>query len=227
MRIFSDFPEAFNEIRRDLKEMGLPVETQTMQDKLIQPGDNLDTVELMNYIYTVTNPDIADLKPTRPWVENEWHERRSGIYGDSINPGIAWRSRADTWEEFLHNGEFSYTYADRFSSYKQVLSIIRRLKEDKFSRQLYISMWASADSAKLGVERVPCSLGWHFLYRGGQLHMTYFMRSCDFATHFQNDVYLSMKLLMHVALACDLPMGRFTQFMSSLHVYTRDVEDVF
>lgn len=227
MRIFRTFPEAFNEINRDFKEMGIPIETQTMQDIIIEPEMGLETVELMNYIYTVTQPDINDLEPTRPWADKEWRERRCGIQGHPINPGEAWQDRIDIWGSFLHDGEFSYTYSDRLSSHDQVQRVIRRLSEDRYSRQLYVSMWAPHDSIKLGIERVPCSLGWHFLYRNNQLNMTYFMRSCDFATHFQNDIYLSMKLLGYVAAGAGLTVGRFTQFMSSLHVYAKDVEDVF
>lgn len=57
--------------------------------------------------------------------------------------------------------------------------------------------------------------------------MKYTMRSCDWATHFQNDVYLAMKLQHHVAHSADIEPGHFCQDLGSLHVYQKDVADVF
>jgi thymidylate synthase len=227
MRIFTDFNDAFGEIKRDLKEMGLLVRTKTMQDKNIEYDEDYQTFELMNYIYTVVNPRFEDINPTQPWADEEWIERLWGIEGAPVNPGLAYKRREEIWNEFLHDGCFAYTYSERFSCSVQVLDIIERLKEDRGSRQLYVVMWNYEDSDHLGTNRVPCSLGWHFMCREGLLHMTYFMRSCDFATHFQNDVYLSLKLQDYVSKKAGISIGRFTHFISSFHVYRKDVKDVF
>lgn len=228
MRIFQNFPEAFEEIRRDLAEMGVDVHTRTMQDKLIEEDESFATKELQNYIYTVTEPKFDELKPTQPWADEEWTERYAGArYGLSVNPGIAYKKRSDVWEEFLHRGRFEYTYSERFASANQVNHVINALKRDPMSRQLYVAMWQPTDSNKLGDKRVPCSLGWHFMHRQGKLNVTYFMRSCDFSTHFQNDIYLSMKLQHLIAEEANVEPGMFTHFMGSLHVYKKDVADVF
>ena len=57
--------------------------------------------------------------------------------------------------------------------------------------------------------------------------MTYLMRSCDYATHFQNDVYLAVRLLDYVAHAVGLEAGNFTHFIGSFHIYRKDAEGVF
>lgn len=243
MRIFKSFTEAKNEIRRDLKEMGLAVANSHMQDKVGQ----FDTLELNNYGYTVLAPREGDLTPTTPWCHQEWTDRLAGIYGNASNPGTAFRTRKDkfmNWDEFLeNNGEpvplgaepeelglrsFSYTYSERFALKQQVMRIIWELKKNPLSRQLYISMWdPTTDSERIGYRRVPCSLGWHFLYRENALHMTYTMRSCDFATHFDNDCWLAFRLQEFIARAAHMPVGRFSHFINSFHVYTKDVADVF
>ena len=227
MRIYDNFIEAFSEIARDLKEMGITHHTKTMQDKNIEGDVNFDTLELPNYIYTVTHPQLEDLQPTQPWADLDWKERLSGISGCAVNPGIAWEERSEIWEEFLHNGKFGYTYSERFAWHRQVDNVITRLKDDPGSRQLYVAMWTQSDSKYLGSIRVPCSLGWHFMYRGGKLNVTYFMRSCDFATHFQNDIFMAMKLQHHIAYSVGMEPGHYCHFMGSLHVYKRDVADVF
>lgn len=226
MRIFTRFPEAFAEIKRDLAEMGTKVHPQTMQDKDVSGDTSFDTLELQNYNYTVLEPFFKDLNPTRPWVDAEWKERLEGIEGRSLNPGEAYKLREEIWSEFLHNGRFAYTYSERLQF--QVMDIIERLKKDPESRQLYIGMWSNDfDTNRLGSMRVPCSLGWHFMVRRGKLHMTYFMRSCDLITHFHNDVYLSLKLQDYVAIQTGIPLGNFTHFISSLHVFQKDVVGVF
>jgi len=227
MRIFTTFPEAFDEIKRDLGEMGIKIETKTMQDKNIEGDEDFTTMELQNYIYTVTHPVIKELEPVQPWANAEWQERMRGIFRQPVNPGKAYKLRAELWNEFLHDDKFAYTYSDRWSTYGQVMNVINRLQSDKFSRQLYISMFESRDTLHLGTMRVPCSLGWHLMYRDGALNMTYFMRSCDWSVHFQNDVFLSMKLLELIANSAELTVGKFTHFMSSLHIYTKDLGVVF
>jgi len=227
MRIFHNFVEAFAEIQRDLGEMGIPVHTQTMQDKDISDDEGYNTIEIQNYIYTVTNPALVNVNPVQPWADAEWLERKTGIEGGPVNPGHAYKLRSDVWDEFLHNGAFAYTYSERFALSMCAENIIQRLISDPLSRQLYIPMFNYHDTKRLGVHRVPCSLGWHFMNRNGYLNMTYFMRSCDFSTHFQNDVYLALKLQDYVAERAEMVVGNFSQFMASLHVYQKDVAKVF
>ncbi len=225
MRIFSNFEEALKEIKRDLAEMGTEVHPQTMQDKYVADNPEYTTKELQNYAYTVKNAvkSCGDLSPTKPWAEAEFGER---ICRQPVNPGVAYMLREDVWGEFLHDGKFAYTYAERM--WNKIDRIIREIKINPQSRQLYLNIWEGKDLTKLGgVSRVPCSLGYLFQVRGGKLHMTYFMRSCDYATHFQNDVYLAVRLLNHVAHAVGLEAGNFTHFIGSFHIYRKDAEGVF
>lgn len=226
MRFYMNFKEAVNEIRRDLAEMGTEIHPQTMQDKYV--GDNPDykTKELQDYCYTVFSAvdSLGDLAPTQPWADAEFEERVCGI---PVNPGMAYLLRNDVWSEFLHNGEFSYTYAERMAF--QLRQIIEEAKIHPDSRQLYLSIWnPSIDAFCLGgVSRVPCSLGYLFQIRDGKLNIKYFMRSCDFATHMQNDIYLAVKLMEYVAKEIGVEPGNFTHYIGSLHVYAKDVEGVF
>jgi thymidylate synthase len=53
------------------------------------------------------------------------------------------------------------------------------------------------------------------------------MRSCDFSTHFPNDVYLAIKLLEYIAGITGYEVGSFTHTIFSLHVYRKDLKEVF
>lgn len=227
MRFYSNFKEAMSEIRRDLAEMGVLIHPKTYQDQWVEGDPAFDTLELDNYVYCVLNPDTQYLHPTQPWADAEFEER---ICGRPVNPGIAWTLREDVWETFLDplTGKFAYTYAERFSQNEQIDRIIQRLKEDPESRQLFLSMWNADDITKIGgVSRVPCTLGYLFQFRRGALNLTYLQRSSDFVTHFQNDVYLAVRMLEYVAGKTGLPVGTFTHWLGSLHTFRKDSLGVF
>lgn len=251
MRIYSDYPQALNEIQRDLKEMGLRIHPSTYQDKQVGDDPRFRTLELQNYIYTVTHPSLMELEPTQPWADQEWHERLLGIMGDPVNPGVAWKTRDEVWSQFLEKPEeksegpsiwfpqetdavdfkqprFSYTYSYRFAQSNQVLRVIQRLKEDPDSRQCFIGVWWPTDSENIGGKRrVPCTLGYQVQVRAGKVNLTYLQRSADFATHFQNDLYLAGKLQHFIADSIETPVGHFTHWIGSLHVFEKDVAEVF
>lgn len=222
MRSFSDFKKANNEIRRDLAELGVAVHPQTMQDKQIAEDPDYATRELTNYDYVVLEPSLFDLNPSQPWADAEFEERINFV---TEVGGEAWKLRPEVWQEF-HDRGFSYTYGERYAT--SLEAIIGELRDHPESRQLFISVWDPViDIPKLGYQRVPCSLGYWLVKRDGALHLTYFQRSADFATHFENDQYLSHKLQRYVADQIGIPAGRFTHWIGSLHVYEKDVAGVF
>lgn len=228
MRIYNNFLDAHGEIRRELKEMGIPVSTKTYQNKDIEGREEFATVEIQNYMYSVTEPRIQHLSPVQPWADAEWEEREAGILGHPVNPGEAYKLRPEVWDQFLDDmGNFDYTYSERFAYRDRAMNVITRLKQDPYSRQAFVPVFDAEDTERLGLNRVPCSLGYLFQFRRDQLDMTYFMRSCDWVTHFQNDVYLAIKLQMFVSRTAGLKRGWFSHYMGSLHVYNKDVEGAF
>lgn len=241
MRIYMNWDEAYEEVKRDLAEMGVLVKPKTMQDKIVEGNPDYETMELQNYCYTILDAKSSDVKGViQPWADAEFKERISNPFlppefsgcidtPSFINPGEAWKLREDVWKEYMHDGKMAYTYNERIWRNEQLTKIIKRLKEDHDSRQLWLSIWdPNEDVDKLGgISRVPCSLGYNFQFRDGKLNIHYVMRSCDFSTHFVNDVYLGIKLLEFVASKCGMEVGNFTHTMFSLHVYKKDVANVF
>lgn len=231
-----DYAEAYEEVKRDLAEMGILVKPKSMQDKIIEGNPEYETMELQNYCYTILDAKSEDVKNCiKNWADAEFEERIFNPYNDVlgftqfVNPGKAWELRKDVWTEYMHDGKMAYTYNERFWNNDQLRKIIDRLKEDHDSRQLWLSVWDPCmDPDNLGgISRVPCSLGYNFQYRDGKLNIHYVMRSCDFNTHFPNDVYLGIKLLEYVAKETGLEVGNFTHTMFSLHVYRKDLKNVF
>lgn len=243
MRIYMDAPEMIEETKRDLAEMGITVKPATMQDKYVKGDPDYETKELQNYSYCLLDAKSGDIPGvTQPWANAEFEERVTDPWERDwegkrlmfqipqfINPGKAWELRKEVWSEYMHDGKLAYTYNELLWQNDQLTKVINRLKEDPDSRQLWISLWNPEKDPDFlgGVSRVPCSLGYGLQVRDEKLNLHYVMRSCDFATHFRNDVYLAIRFLEWVAEKTGYPVGSFTHTIFSLHVYNKDVEGVF
>lgn len=243
MRFFRDFPEALKEIKRDFKEMGIEVQNHYHEDKH-NNDDRYFTIELLNYGYTIVEPKLDDFDTHDHYFASaEWNDRVSGIWGNPLNPGTSYYDSPEL-KSFLElggnpsDGEtdveelaektndvalFSYTYSERLAIRCQVFHIIRELRRNPTSRQLYISIWSpDQDAERIGRRRVPGTLGYHFVERSGRVHLTHLMRSCEFGTHFSNDVWLAIQLLHFICGQTGKTPGRYSHFINSFHVYKKN-----
>ncbi len=229
MRIFKSLKEAVKEIERDLHEMGVVVHTESYQDQKVKDNPDFETKELQGYCYKITQRDtllqeFQKLGGNQHYIDQEIIDRLSN---DWRNPGSAFLHRKEVWEQFLHDGKFSYTYNERIRV--QLHRIIDELAQHPNTRQAVITMYDQhLDMQHLGgTARIPCSMYYQFLIRNrnGRRHLDviYTMRSCDLYTHLIYDIVLTM--LMQEWIANSLPAlepGYFTHFIGSLHAYRKD-----
>lgn len=227
MRIYNDSIEMVREVERDLFEMGIVVQPFTMQDKQVEKDSSYETLEIQAYSYMLTNTTIDELEEVvlylrgnLEWVMEEYLDR---ISPDYRNPGTAWLKNASLWSEYIRDGQFAYTYNERFR--EQLPLIIRELSLRPSSRQAVMTMYDRHQDMNNwgGKDRVPCSMYYQFYIRNGKLNLIYTMRSCDFLTHFCHDVFLAISIQEFVANELSLERGNFTHFMGSLHAYRKDM----
>lgn len=226
MRIYSTLKEAYNEIQRDLVEMGTEVHPETMQDKVIKDDPNFMTKELTGYCYAITSrttlhKDFLDLGGNLNYVKAEVQDRTSDHW---LNPGHSYLHRIDVWNEFLHNGRFSYTYNERIR--EQLPFIAEELMKNPNTRQAIITVYdRHQDMSHIGGKaRIPCSMHYQFLIRRGSVDCIYTMRSCDIFTHFLYDVTMTMDLQEYISNIIGREPGRFIHMIGSLHAYRRDYD---
>lgn len=227
MRIFNSAIEMIREVERDLWEMGIRVESDTMQDKIVKGKDEYNTCEMQAYDYKLTswkdrNEMVKYMKGNLAWVEDEACDRLSPFYS---NPGTSWKRNEKLWSEYLRDGQFSYTYNERFR--EQLDQVIRELTLRPNSRQVVLTMYDRHQDMNNwgGKDRVPCSMYYQFYLRQSKLNMIYTMRSCDFLTHFAHDVWLAIELLEYVSSQIGKQTGVFTHFIGSLHAYQKDMSE--
>lgn len=129
------------------------------------------------------------------------------------------------WKEGAHEAYYEWAAQHhpgiRFQ-YGDLNDVVSLLAKSPYTRQAYLPVWFPEDTGAVHGERVPCTLGYHFLLRGGRLNVYYFIRSCDFIRHFKNDVYLAARLCQWVckkAYGVDVKPGNLIMQISSLHIF--------
>jgi thymidylate synthase len=224
MRHYTTFPIAINEIRRELSEMAIIIRTKSVQNMDVSNNDDYLCHELQDYSYRVTQPDYTTIPLKSPeWFEAEFKERTCG---KDLNPGEAWRQRENYWGQFLNSqGKFDYSYPHRLS--KNLLRVIDALKQDPNTRRAFLTILGNDDPPNHFGVRFPCSIGYHLLYRQGQLNLTYYLRSSDFMEHFNYDIALADRLKCYIANQLGMNPGYFTHVVGSLHCFRKDIRGVF
>jgi len=114
--------------------------------------------------------------------------------------------------------------------------VIQLLISDPHTRQAYLPIFFPEDTGAAHKQRVPCTLGYLFQYRNGLLHMTYYIRSCDYIRHFRDDIYMAVRLAQYIKNRLyiadptgefsDIALGAFDMHIGSLHVFKGELKKV-
>lgn len=190
------------------------------------------------------------LEPDLPWADAHFAERVGGVPLNPPPSHVDWPWHKGNESRHLDEiGEFAHTYPERFwpkranlskgihtgvrFDYGDLNDVIHQLREDPFTRQAYLPIFFPEDTGSREGQRVPCTLGYHFIRNGASIDCNYFLRSCDLTRHFANDAYFTNRLLNHVvqqvkllgpANDYDAPFaGTVTMFISNLHVFQGDM----
>lgn len=195
------------------------------------------------------------VEPDMPWAEGHFQER---VAGDPVNPG-EWHDKwpyhlnseslhqRDTDKRYDHNymerfwatglSYESFTYKGyAFSGYRfdvgDLEDVVNLLREDPLTRQAFLPIWFPEDTGATSNQRVPCTLGYHFIVRNHTLHVVYYLRSCEIYRHFKNDVYMAMRLGQwmrdNIKAFNEGPykMGSLTMHITSLHGFVGDTPHI-
>lgn len=188
-----------------------------------------------------------------PWAEDHFAERIGGL---PLNPAPSflhwpWHGASHA-HDHVSAGVFDHTYPERMwprlagpegsaRDYSQPLEgvryeygdlsdVVALLGRDPFTRQAYLPIWFPEDTGSRDGQRVPCSLGYHFLRQRSSLDLHYTLRSCDLTRHFRNDLYLASRLLQYVAARLRMNWndpwptpGKLYITINNLHVFEPDL----
>lgn len=198
-------------------------------------GD-FDTWELFDYNIEFNIPpedELAqEIQPNLPWADEHFAERVSGIPYNPPPSHVNWPWNRNKNQDHMSLGIFSHTYPERIwppeirglrYTYGDLNDVVTLLKEDQTTRQAFLPIWYPEDTGAANGNRVPCTLGYLFMQRHGFFHMIYYIRSCDIVRHFQDDIYLSLKLYYWVKNQLPKTLsGKFSMKIASLHCFDSD-----
>lgn len=246
MKIFNSISKAVTEAGKFLVETGQVCNTGEWQStKMEEPF-----IEAFGYVFKTPIPLkkkdlIKDAQPNMPWAEDHFQERISGIPYNPP-PSHEWWPFSQESNKEHRNGElFSHTYPERFwpknagqeyrclecppglrgirFKYGDLSDVIDLLDKKLLTRQAYLPIFFPEDTGAVHGERVPCTLGYHFIQRRGYLHCTYFIRSCDYLRHFRDDIYMAARLTQHIAKKIKVEPGFLTMHIVNLHVWEKEL----
>ncbi len=177
-----------------------------------------------------------------PWAEQHFQER---VGGEPLNPppsSQSWPWYSEKERQRFLNGtaqRFDHTYPERYwpkglghadqdrGFFGDLEDVVNLLRKDVWTRQAYLPVWFPEDTGSVQGQRVPSSLGYHFIRNGPAQEFNYFKRSCDLTRHYHNDLYLTGRLLQwvvdQISRKDGYPYpGKLTVFISNLHLFTAD-----
>lgn len=151
-------------------------------------------------------------------------EKFSHTYPERFWPKYA--GEPETWDIMADDSTVARQAKSNFGiryRYGDLQDVINQLKKDFYTRQAYLPVWFPEDTGAVEGQRVPCTLGYHFLFRE-YLHIEYHIRSCDFIRHWRDDVYMAIRLCQWVAEKLGVRPGRLIMNIGSFHIFEGDRE---
>lgn len=201
-------------------------------------------VEDVSFAITIPGNDVVrlqeDVIPNLPWAEDHFQERVSGIPYNPPPSSAWWPYATANNAAFKSEEKFSHTYPERMwpkfvtqwphsdgleinhglrYNLGDLNDVIQLLRERPGTRQAFLPIWFPEDTGAVEGQRVPCTLGYHFLLRNNKLKIVYYIRSCDFYRHFRDDVYMAARLAQFVSASIGVEANKLVMHISSLHVF--------
>lgn len=194
------------------------------------------------------------------WADDHHFERVSGLPLNPAPSHLKWPYAVGGNARHTDAGVFDHTYPERFwpkhaghkhpidmlglddtcggtsgirFHYGDLNDVVNLLVRSPLTRQAVLPVWFPEDTGAVDKQRVPCTLAYHFMQRGGRLSCRYYIRSCDIYRHLSNDVYFAGRLTRWI---CDqvskrtegseTPIhfrpGGLAMHISSLHAFVGD-----
>lgn len=221
-------------LRNDLLTFGEVFESKSWQGKT-QPPPFIELVNVTLHDMMEKTVEGAQLATgaNQPWADEHFKER---VSGEPLNPPPSHTKWNIKTEEYLSGEKFSHSYPERIwpksllpngirFETADLMDLVALIKSDPTTRQAYLPIFYPEDlTAARKNERVPCTLGWHFMVRNGYMHCHYPIRSCDAVRHFHNDVYFANRLTLWIIeqTGLDLIPGELFMNITSFHCFKND-----
>ena len=250
MKKFGRFNDVISWTAQQMYDYSYEVHTEKWQGKEIKHDPKYTMIETLNLSFSCQmSPDIKEIgeqiKPNFAWADEHFEERVGGLPLNPPPSHVRWPYAQKNNAEFGGLEKFSHTYPERiwpkFASdipnskmsgiryeYGDFNDVVELMSREPFTRQAFLPIWFPEDTGSVTGERVPCTIGYHFIRRGDWVHVVYYIRSCDFFRHFRDDIYLCAKKVFWLIEKLrekdpenwnNVKPGMLTMHITSLHAW--------
>ena len=250
MKKFGRFNDVISWTAQQMYDYSYEVHTEKWQGKEIKHDPKYTMIETLNLSFSCQmSPRLKEIgeqiKPNFAWADEHFEERVSGLPLNPPPSHVRWPYAQKNNAEFGGLEKFSHTYPERiwpkFASdipnskmsgiryeYGDFNDVVELMSREPFTRQAFLPIWFPEDTGSVTGERVPCTIGYHFIRRGDWVHVVYYIRSCDFFRHFRDDIYLCAKKVFWLIEKLrekdpenwnNVKPGMLTMHITSLHAW--------
>ncbi|HYC88787.1 MAG TPA: thymidylate synthase [Thermoanaerobaculia bacterium] len=192
----------------------------------VRPRASL-TRELLGVGFVVTHPRTRCLTNRKrrfnlPLAIGEfaWHAAGSDELSFVAYYAPRWRDFADDDTRVTGSCYGAKIFGSQFGT-SQWQQLTDTLRDDVHSRRAILSLWDIARPTTSDVKDVPCTCTIQFLIRDHAVHAVVHMRSNDVIWGLPYDFFFFTMLQELLAEQLNLPLGTYTHFASSMHIYDR------
>ena len=196
-------------------------EKERVSGEPINPGE---TWKIWPYGHSAAGHLDEDGQYNHSYAERYWPQYAGQTPGGRLTGTFVDPKKQDPDDplRYAHHG-IRHKYGD-------LAGVVRHLVKEPLTRQAFLPVWFPEDTGDSHDGRKPCTLGYHFMMRGAKLHVAYYIRSCDLVRHFQDDIYLTVRLVLWILdkareldrLWLRVTPGDFHMHISSLHCFIND-----
>ena len=253
MKKFGRFNDVIKWAAQQMYDYSYEVHTEKWQGKEIKHDPKYTMIETLNLSFSCQMSshlkEIGEqIKPNFAWADEHFEERVSGLPLNPPPSHVRWPYAQKNNAEFGGLEKFSHTYPERiwpkFASdipnskmsgiryeYGDFNDVVELMSREPFTRQAFLPIWFPEDTGSVTGERVPCTIGYHFIRRGDWVHVVYYIRSCDFFRHFRDDIYLCAKKVFWLIEKLrekdpenwnHVKSGMLTMHITSLHAWASE-----
>lgn len=171
---------------------------------------------------------VGNLKIYKKWLVSELITEFTG----ENPPLMQYWSTVDmkNFAEVLDDGIHTYTYGERWLTFKEIDGVVKRMLNDPYTRQAVLITHAPWDPY-YSSWYVPCTMYHQFLYRNNKLDVLLYMRSWDMNRGFKYDPYLALFLGQYMCAILNknnIPctFNKVRVHAGSFHIYMNDLDKV-
>ena len=178
------------------------------------------TVEIDNITDSIVS--IRDISLSYLFGELLWYFNGSRSMRYISKFSSFWKGISD--DGMTSNSAYGYIL-ERKHGFNQTNKIVGLLTQDPNSRRAVLNINVPNEKV-IETKDEPCTIALQFLIRDGKLHCTTMMRSNDiwFGTPYDWAFFIEVQKV--IADRLGLAYGTYTHFVTSLHVYERNMKEV-